>query len=68
MSKLSPEDKERIQKKWGEITVPKGETARAKQVRKNALFYQKRQLNELEEGLKITPSDFDPMRLTRERK
>ena len=24
--------------------------------------------NELEEGLKITPSDFNPLRLTRERK
>lgn len=53
MSKLSPEDKERIQKKWGEITVPKGVTARAKQVRKNALFYEKRQLNEIEEGLNL---------------
>lgn len=65
MSKLSAEDKHRIQQKWGEITVPKGETKRAKEVRKNALVYEKLQVAELEEGLilwlKLHPNPSAPV-------
>jgi hypothetical protein len=53
MVKLSTDDKQRIEQKWGVLTVPKGETKRAKEIRKNALAYEKLQLEELERGLEL---------------
>src|SRR5687768_5714310 len=38
--KLSAADKKRIREKWGELAIPKGETERAKQIRKQAISYQ----------------------------
>ncbi len=53
MTELSPEDKLRIEQKWGVLTVPKGETRRAKAIRKNALAFQKQQIDVLVECLDV---------------
>ena len=53
MVKLSIEDKQRIEQKWGVLTVPKGETKRAKEIRKHALVYEKMQSEELEKALEL---------------
>ena len=39
-SNLSSAEKKRVEEKWGVLTVPKGETERAKEVRKQAISYQ----------------------------
>ncbi len=38
-SELSSEEKKRIKDNWGKLVVPKGETERAKQIRKKAISY-----------------------------
>ncbi len=38
-SELSSEGKKRIKDKWGKLVVPKGETERAKEIRKKAISY-----------------------------
>jgi Papain family cysteine protease len=52
MSKLTPEDKLRIKQKWGVLTVPKGETKRAKEIRKDALNFQNYQVKLITKSLK----------------
>jgi len=41
--KLSKAEKKRIKEKWGTLTIPKGETERAKDIRTRALAYKKSQ-------------------------
>ena len=53
MVKLSPEDKLRIEQKWGVLTVPKGETRRAGAIRRNALRFQTDQKNLIIKSLEI---------------
>lgn len=53
MRKLNREEKKRIEEKWGKLTVPKGETERAKEIRKNAIAYEKNLIDELVEGLNL---------------
>ena len=38
-SRLSSEEKKRIKDNWGKLVVPKGETERAKEIRKKAISY-----------------------------
>ena len=58
--KLSKREKQRIEKKWGVLTVPQGETVRAKEIRANSVNYRQRQIALLEESmtlwLKIHPN------------
>ena len=50
-SKLSSAEKNRIKEKWGVLTVPKGETERAKEVRKLAIGYQQKIRNEVTKSM-----------------
>jgi cathepsin L len=51
--KLSRAEKKRIKEKWGVLTIPKGETERAKDIRDRALIYQKSQTEEVIKSLEI---------------
>jgi len=51
-SKLSPEDQKRIKGKYGELTIPKGETKLAKSIRKAALKRDNEQISNLQKALK----------------
>lgn len=51
--KLSKADKKRIKEKWGVLTIPKGETERAKDIRDRALIYQKSQTEEVVKSFEI---------------
>lgn len=51
-SKLSAEDANRIKKKYGTLTIPKGETRLAKQIRKNAVKQQTEQVSIIQNALK----------------
>jgi hypothetical protein len=51
--KLSKAEKKRIKEKWGTLTIPKGETERAKDIRTRALAYQKSQTADVVKSLEI---------------
>ena len=51
--KLSKAEKKRIKEKWGVLTIPKGETERAKDIRANALAYKKSQTADVVKSLEI---------------
>ena len=50
--KLSAEDQKRIEGKYGELTIPKGETELAKSIRKAALKRDAEQISNLQKALK----------------
>jgi cathepsin L len=52
-SKLSREEKKRIREKWGVLTVPKGETERAKEIRARALAYRQSVFDALTKSFEI---------------
>ncbi|MEO8073191.1 MAG: C1 family peptidase [Acidobacteriota bacterium] len=49
--KLSKEENKRLEAKWGVLTVPKGETERAVQVRKRAISYQQEIRNRITKSM-----------------
>ena len=53
MVNLTPEDKERIEQKFGVLTIPKGETKRAKVVRQHAVNYETYQVKMIHESLEV---------------
>jgi len=73
--KLSKAEKKRIKEKWGVLTIPKGETDRAKDIRDRALIYQKSQTDEVIKSLEIwlkahpnaTPEEIEKRRKENER-
>lgn len=51
--RLSSAEKKRITKKWGVLTVPQGETERAKEVRKRAISYQQQIRDRITESMNV---------------
>jgi len=52
-SKLSREEKNRIREKWGVLTVPQGETERAKEIRKQAISYRQAIRNKITKSMDV---------------
>ena len=49
--KLSRQERKRIEEKWGKLTVPQGETERAKEVRKQAISNQRKIRDRITESM-----------------
>lgn len=52
-SELSSEEKKRIKDKWGKLVVPKGETERAKEIRKKAISYRQAIRNKVTKSMDV---------------
>ena len=51
--KMSSAEKKRIEEKWGVLTVPQGETERAKEIRKQAIGYQQKIRDKIAQSMEI---------------
>ena len=51
--KSSRAEEKRIKEKWGVLTIPQGETERAKEIRKNAVTYRQRQIDSIKRAFEI---------------
>lgn len=51
--KLSPAERKRIEEKWGKLTIPQGETERAREVRRQAISYQQKIKERITESMDV---------------